>query len=233
MRQQTAGDGTPASVTVENGSISNGAAGVLFDNDGGSLSLTGLQIEGITSRVIVASANGATSTLAQTTIRSSTVDSVTSSASGAVQRVDDTTVSNMLDLEDVFIGTGTDTRVFLTRVTVENNILDERWRVLNIRDGAEGRVVETTISRNTNLQFAFTASSSRSVLVIDDSFLTNNFGLGVSGQFAGHLAIAFPFISNVFTSSCSEIQQVLLSLGYKELLFRLNALFLMVTTLLR
>jgi hypothetical protein len=233
VRQQTAGDGTPASVTVENGSISNGAVGVLFDNDGGSLSLTGLQIEGITSQVIVSSANGATSTLAQTTIRSSTVDSVTSSASGAVQRVDDTTVSNMLDLEDVFIGTGTDTRVFLTRVTVENNILDERWRVLNIRDGAQGRADETTISRNTNLQFAFTASSSRSVLVIDDSFLTNNFGLGVSGQFAGHLAIVFPFISNVFTSSCSEIQQVLLSLGYKELLFRLNALFLMVTTLLR
>lgn len=180
LRQQTVEDGVPADVTIEGAVVTNGETAVVFDCDACTLSISGLTVASLTAEALIASANGATSTLSDATIDTSSLQSVTTTTLGSVQRVEDTSVSSMLRLEDAFFGTGSNTRVALTRTTVENNLLRERWRVLNVRDGAQGNAVETTIARNSAIQFGFTASSSRSIMTVDDSFFVDNFGLGVS-----------------------------------------------------
>lgn len=130
----------------------------------------------------------------------------------------DTTVSNMMALEDAFIGTGTDTRVFLTRTTIENNLLQDRWRIMSVRDGAQGRAMETTISRNTALQFGFTASSSRSRMLIDDSFFVDNFGLGVSqeAKLNPMISIITLYHSIIFLMKHREMKRVLQLSAFRE-----------------
>ena len=144
------------------------------------MDIKALTVASVDAEVLVLAEKGSTVTMSGSTIQSSSFTSVTDARGGSILQVLDTTVSNMQALEDAFIGSGADTRVVLTRVTVENNMLRDRWRVLNVRDGANGSVIESVVERNTNLQFGFTASSSDTVLLIDDSFINNNFGLGVS-----------------------------------------------------
>lgn len=180
IRQQTVGNGAPAKVTVDGAVISDGNAGVVFDTDGGTLDVSNIEVESLTADALVAAANGAKATLSNANIESSSMTSITITLTGSVQNVIDTTVSSMLALEDAFLGSGTNTDVFLTRTTIQNNALTERWRILNVRDGAEGRATRTTVARNTALQFGFTASSSRSLMIIDHSFFIDNFGLDVS-----------------------------------------------------
>lgn len=179
--QQTAGEATAANVTVEVASVTGGTATVLFDNDGGSLQLVDLLVEEVTVDAVVSSANGAVSKLERSTIQSSTVASVTTTASGSSQNVIDTTVTNMLAIQDAFFGTGADTTVSLTGTTVENNlIVGGEWRVLNARNGASGSATASNVARNTGIQFAFLAASSLSEIIIDDSFILDNNGIGVS-----------------------------------------------------
>lgn len=160
--------------------VTNGEARVVFGADGGVLEVRSVTVASVTAEVFILAENGAESTLSGSTVQSCQLTSVTDTRTGANQQVLDTSVSSMQDLEDAFIGTGTNTRVFLTRTSVVNNLLRERWRVLAVRDSAHGRAQECTIARNTALQFGFTASSSDSVMLIDDSFFEDNVGLGVS-----------------------------------------------------
>lgn len=184
IRQQSAASTAPASITIDQAMVTNGQAAVVFGADGGSLNIRDLTVASLAADALILAENEAAATLSSSVIQNSDLTSVTDTRTGAIQRVLDSTVSDMRDLEDTFIGTGTNSRVFLTRTTVENNILsDIRWRVLNVRDGAQGRAVETTVTGNTGLQFGFTAASSSSVMLIDDSFFTNNVGLGVRKKF--------------------------------------------------
>lgn len=180
VRQERVPDVVPADITIDQALVTNGQASVVFSADGGSMNIRELTAATVTAEIFFLAENAATATLSGTTIQSSELTSVTDTRTGAIQRVLDTSVSDMQDLEDAFIGTGTNTRVFLTTTRVENNLLRERWRVLNVRDGAQGRCVECVVARNTALQFGFTASSSSSVMLIDDTFFEDNFGLGVS-----------------------------------------------------
>lgn len=182
ISQQTAEDGTaPATVTVENARVTNGDAAVVFENNGGSLTIIDSVVDGVTVDSVISSSNSADSKLEGSTIQSSSVSSVTRTASGSVQEVTDTTVTNMSDIEDVFIGTGTNTRVTLTGVTVESNVLpNARWRVLNARNGATGNAIRSTVRSNAGLEFAFVVATSPSVMLIDDCEITDNSGIGVS-----------------------------------------------------
>lgn len=167
-------------MTVENGSITSGEAENIFDNSRGTLTVSNIQFEGIDANTaIIASQNSASSSLRGSTIQTSRVASVTTSSTGSLQEVVGTTVTNMFAMEDTFFGTGDNTRVNLSSTSVVGNLLNENWRVLSARDGAQARALECSVTDNTSIQFGFVASSSRSIMIIDDTLIANNVGIGV------------------------------------------------------
>jgi hypothetical protein len=169
-----------ATVTIDGATVTDGEVSVAFNAIDGTMDISNLQTTSLTADALISLENGGESTLSDSTIEDSSLTRVTTAASGSIQSVVGTTISNMQTLQDTFFGTGSNTQVDLLRVIVENNSLDGSWRVLNVRDGARGRASETTVAENSGLQYAFTASSASTTLVIDETFFLQNTGRGVS-----------------------------------------------------
>ena len=177
IRQQA-----PSVVSIDGAKVTGGEATVVFTSDGGTVTVSDLTVDDVTADALISLENGGQGTLAQSTIENSSFTSVTTASSGGVQEVSDTTVSNMRKLEDAFFASGNDSTVRLIRSTIEFNALSNRWRVMNVRNGAQGSSLETTVAENGGLQFAFTASSAATSLTIEDTFFVQNSGRGVSSS---------------------------------------------------
>ena len=179
VRQQRTGSTAPAMITMEGVLATEGTAHVIFDSDGGSMNIQGLTAASLSALTLFASTNAASVIVSDASIQRSNLRSVTDARGGAFQRVEDVSVQFMEEIENVFICTDASTRLELNQVVVENNSPSVEWRIVNAR-GADVHVSETTVARNTDLQFAFTASSSDSTLTIEDSVVLENSGIGVS-----------------------------------------------------
>ena len=165
-------------ITIKDSTVTSGAAGVAFDNDGGKLMLENVEMSDVTSASIIATANSGSSFLQDSKISASSVSSVTFTTAGGSQTVMKAEVSAMNMVEDVFYVEGSDSVLALSETTITRNTIEApaRWTAIAVQSQAVGTILDSTISDNTGLEFGVSSTLAGSV-VLQDSNIRNNEGV--------------------------------------------------------
>jgi len=166
------------SVEIRDGSVESGTSRAIFDNDGGFLSIVGIEVSGATAAALVATANGGISFLQNSMVTGSSMESVTYTDSTGAQSVTNVNVADMRDMDDTFYveGTGSSLRVSDSIVS-GNDIPESPWTVVNVRSAASGQVSRSTIANNTGIENGVAAGGTDSNLLVQQSSLLNNTGV--------------------------------------------------------
>jgi hypothetical protein len=169
---------TPMNVQINGGSVRNGMAGAVFDNDGGFLTVNDFEASNVMTVSLIATANGGVSFLQNSNITSCTLDQVTFTTAQGAQTVVDTIISGMLGLRDVFYVEDTGSSLNVIRSTIrDNDITSNSWAGFTILNGASARVAGTEITSNSGVEFAAAAGGVGSALDISDSIISENTGV--------------------------------------------------------
>jgi hypothetical protein len=165
-------------VQITGGTVRNGMAGAVFDNDGGFLTVTGLEASDVMTVSLIATANGGVSFLQNSNITSSTLDQVTFTTAQGAQSVQNTIVSGMLGLRDVFYVEDTGSSLTVLGSTIRDNVISANsWAGVTILNGASARVVNSEITGNSGVEFGAAAGGVGSSLIISDSVISANTGV--------------------------------------------------------
>lgn len=172
-------ESTPMNVVIRNGSVKGGTVGAVFDNDGGFLTVDGLEVSDITAPALIATANGGVSFLEGSTIRASTMEKITFTTAQGAQSVRDTTVTEMISLRDAFYVEEAGSSLTVTTSTITGNVIGgNTWRAgVTVLNGAVGTVSETTFSDNSGVEFGVAAGGQGSTLTLSDSIISGNTGV--------------------------------------------------------
>jgi hypothetical protein len=169
---------TPMNVQINGGSVRNGMAGAVFDNDGGFLTVNDFEASNVMTVSLIATANGGVSFLQNSNITSCTLDQVTFTTAQGAQSVSNTIISGMLGLRDVFYVEDTDSSLNVVGSMIrDNDITSNSWAGFTILNGATARVVGTEITSNSGVEFAAAAGGVGSSLDISDSIISENTGV--------------------------------------------------------
>ena len=177
--RQTTGFSPDAPMTVEikDSTMTSGAAGVVFDNDGGRLILENIEISDLTSASIVATANAGTSFLQDSKISSSSVSSITFTTAAASQTVMNVEVSGMSMVEDAFFVEGSESVLSIVDSNIVKNEIESpmSWTAVTVSSQATATITGSTISENTGLEFGV-SSTLGGLAFLQNSNLVSNFG---------------------------------------------------------
>lgn len=186
MRQVSPGNPSETmTVQIQNSVVSTGTAGVIFDNDGGLLNVDEVQISGVTSAALIATANAGTSFLQGSTVTTSNLDSVTFTTAGGAQSVINSDVRRMNFVEDVFYAEGTGSTLDITDTLIQMNELETgAFTGMSLQAGALGSMTGSVISDNTAIEFGVVASASQ--VSVTESIFSRNIG-AVSVAWSSHL----------------------------------------------
>lgn len=153
-------------------------AGAVFDNDGGFLTVTDLEVSDLTTVSLIATANGGVSFLQNTNITSSTLDQVTFTTAQGAQSVQNTVISGMLGLRDVFYVEDTGSSLTVQGSTIrDNDISANSWAGITVLNGATAQVSNSEITGNSGVEFGAAAGGVGSSLTVSDSFISENTGV--------------------------------------------------------
>lgn len=178
---------TPMNVQIRGGSIRSGMAGAVFDNDGGFLTVSNMQVSDITSPSFMATANGGVSFLQNSIVTSSTMDQVTFTTAQGAQSVLNTTVTQMITMRDTFFVEDSGSSLMVTGSLIsDNQIVSNTWAGYTVLRGATATVTGSTLSGNSGLEFGAAAGGEGSSLTMTDSIISGNTG-SVSFPFAHHV----------------------------------------------
>jgi hypothetical protein len=169
---------TPMNVQIDGGTVMNGMAGAVFDNDGGFLTVTDLEVSDIMTVSLVATANGGVSFLQNSNIMSSTLDQVTFTTTQGAQSVQSTVISCMLGLRDVFYVEDTGSSLTVMGSTIrDNDITANSWAGVTILNGASAQISDSQITGNSGVEFGAAAGGIGSTLTISNSVISGNDGV--------------------------------------------------------
>jgi hypothetical protein len=158
--------------------VMNGMAGAVFDNDGGFLTVTDLEVSDIMTVSLVATANGGVSFLQNSNIMSSTLDQVTFTTTQGAQSVQSTVISGMLGLRDVFYVEDTGSSLTVMGSTIrDNDITANSWAGVTILNGASAQISDSQITGNSGVEFGAAAGGIGSTLTISNSVISGNDGV--------------------------------------------------------
>jgi hypothetical protein len=165
-------------VQINGGTVLNGMAGAIFDNDGGFLTVTDLEVSEIMTVSLIATANGGVSFLQNSNIMSSTLDQVTFTTAQGAQSVQNTVISGMLGLRDVFYVEDTGSSLTVMGSTIrDNDITANSWAGVTILNGATAQISNSQITGNSGVEFGAAAGGVGSVLTFSDSTISGNTGV--------------------------------------------------------
>jgi hypothetical protein len=170
--------GTPMNVQITGGTVQNGMSGAIFDNDGGFLTVTNLEVSDIMTVSLIATANGGVSFLQDSNIMSSTLDQVTFTTAQGAQSVQNTVISAMLGLRDVFYveDIGSSLTVQGTAIR-DNDITANSWAGVTILNGATAQISNSEITGNSGVEFGAAAGGVGSILTFSNSIISGNTGV--------------------------------------------------------
>jgi hypothetical protein len=169
---------TPMNVQITGGTVQNGMSGAIFDNDGGFLTVTNLEVSDVMTVSIIATANGGVSFLQNSNIMSSTLDQVTFTTAQGAQSVQNTVISGMLGLRDVFSVEDTGSSLTVLGSTIrDNDITANSWAGVTILNGATARISNSQITGNTGVEFGAAAGGVGSTLIFSNSIISGITGV--------------------------------------------------------
>lgn len=165
-------------IEISDSTLTSGAAGVVFDNDGGRITLENVDISDITSASILATANTGTSFLQDSKITECSVSSVTFTTAAGTQTVMNVEISAMNMLEDVFFVEGADSVLALSGVNIVRNEIEppSSFTAVAVNSQAIATILDSSISGNTGVEFGVSATLAGSV-VIQDTNMVDNIGV--------------------------------------------------------
>eukprot|EP00522_Entomoneis_paludosa_P006421 CAMPEP_0172451820 /NCGR_PEP_ID=MMETSP1065-20121228/9691_1 /TAXON_ID=265537 /ORGANISM="Amphiprora paludosa, Strain CCMP125" /LENGTH=668 /DNA_ID=CAMNT_0013203791 /DNA_START=39 /DNA_END=2045 /DNA_ORIENTATION=- len=179
VRQVSAATSNPMTVDIQNSAIVGGdATDSVFINDGGVLTVSGLNVEGLTAVNFITTTNRGSSTLSDSVISQSGIERVTETLTRGVQRVEGVNITNMNSMVSTFDALDSGTSLIVADTLVENNFITDPWQVVDVQAGAVGQIEGSSVSTNSGMQFGIIARGAQSVVSVEDSFLANNVGLG-------------------------------------------------------
>lgn len=165
-------------VNVQNSAVSSGTSGVVFDNNAGSIQISGLVVNEVDAASLIATANGGSAFIEDSSITASAFDQVTMTSSLGAQSVMGVTVSEMRRLVDAFKVTGAGSQLIMSGTSITNNDLDgEVWTGVLADMAGSAEVLGLTMTNNKGVEFAVSAVGSGSVLVMRDSTVERNTGV--------------------------------------------------------
>ena len=171
----------PMAIAVGDSSIGAGiASNSAFFNDGGVLSISNMAVRELTANEFITTVNRGSSSLLDSSISESIIDRVTQTSSRSDQRTHSVSITRMAGLTTAFVAQESGTSLFLQDVSIEDNILTSPWQAVDVQGGAVGQIDRSSLSTNSGLQFGIVARGAQSVISVQRTALSNNFGLGVS-----------------------------------------------------
>jgi hypothetical protein len=169
---------TPMTVLITGGTLRNGMAGAAFDNDGGFLTVTDLEVSDIMTVSLIATANGGVSFLQDSIITSCTLDQVTFTTAQGAQTVLNTVITGMLGIRDAFYVEDIGSSLIVTGSAIrDNEISSNTWAGVTVLNGASATVVDSEVTGNSGVEFGATAGGLGSSLTITDSVISTNTGV--------------------------------------------------------
>jgi hypothetical protein len=160
-------------IQIEDSTITSGTAGVVFDNDGGSLTVESVEVSDVTSAAFLATANAGTSFLQETIITASSLNSVTFTTAGGSQVVLNVEVSGMDTLEDTFFVEGSGSTLSVAGTSVTRNAVPPAWSIVSAQSQAIATIMDSSFSQNRGVEFCVSATLGANVTVRDSDISEN------------------------------------------------------------
>jgi hypothetical protein len=162
-------------IQIEDSTITSGAAGVVFDNDGGSLTVESIEVSDISSAALLATANAGTSFLQETKITASSLNSVTFTTAGGSQVVLNVEVSDMDTLEDAFFVEGVGSTLSVVGTSVNRNQIADlsAWSIVSAQSQAIATITDSSFSENRGVEFCVSATLGATITVKDSDISEN------------------------------------------------------------
>ena len=170
-------DTAPMSVDISEGSVQDGTAGAIFDNDGGSLRVQSVGVAGVTSPALIATSNGGNSFFQDSIVSASQLDYVTDTSALAAQSVINVQVSDMRSMVNTFRVQDAGTQLSVSGSTITNNrISGSRWTGVQAQNGALAQINDFTMDANEGVAFAFSSVGASTRIQVVNSLVERNTG---------------------------------------------------------
>ena len=163
-------------VSIVDSTVQNGSSGVVFDNDRGTFFIRNSLVSGVTASTLSAVANGGETSLRDSVLSGSSLNTVAFSTGGGSHEISSVSIENMNELDRAFQIEGLGSTLTLSQSLVRFNVQDSAWTLVNVVTGGTASIDQTRFDGNSGLSSGIRVVNPGSSVDIQRSFFVNNTG---------------------------------------------------------